>query len=164
MSVAFNMNRTRIKAVRPAAVLTSSRTVDGDRLAELPGKLHWRPPAGPVRILASIAIHAHTRHLGGAKNEAASVRSSLGLRFLFAAVSINPSMTHQPFDEQRSIIDYLRTEPRRIEAPTNCGRFAPSLWATQAKTDASAGPRPTIASVPRRTPLHGPLRKPVLLP
>ena len=33
------------------------------------------------------------------------------------------------FYEQRSIIDYLRTEPRRlrIEAPTNCGRFAPSF-------------------------------------
>jgi hypothetical protein len=38
---------------------------------------------------------------------------------------------YQPFDEQRSIIDYLRTELHRLrgEAPTKCGRFAPSLWA-----------------------------------
>ena len=36
---------------------------------------------------------------------------------------------HQPFDEQPSIVGYLRTEPQRsrVEAPANCGRFAPSL-------------------------------------
>ena len=95
----------------------------------------------------------------GVKKDAAIVRSSLGLRYLFAAVPFaayegsndvrrrlpgrlkrDPHRRHQPFDEQPSIIGYLRTEPwrSRIEAPTNCGRFAPSLRATQAKTDASA--------------------------
>ena len=85
-----------------------------------------------------------------ANNDAAIVRSSLGVRCLFAAVPVaarrmiercrrrcpgrlkcHPPRAHQLFDEQPSIGGYLRTEPRRsrIEAPTNCGRFAPSLWA-----------------------------------
>jgi len=85
-----------------------------------------------------------------ANNDAAIVRSSLGVRCLFAAVPFaarrmiercrrrcpgrlkcHPPRAHQLFDEQPSIGGYLRTEPRRsrIEAPTNCGRFAPSLWA-----------------------------------
>ena len=89
-------------------------------------------------------------HLRSAKDEAAIVRSSLGLRCLFAAVRSrfthhramfvegdpgrlkhHPPRTHQPFDEQRSIIDFLRTEPQRIGIGdlTNCGRFAPSLCA-----------------------------------
>jgi len=47
----------------------------------------------------------------------------------------HPPRTHQPFDEQRSIIDFLRTEPQRIDIGdlTNCGRFAPSLCALKRK-------------------------------
>src|SRR5215471_20477726 len=41
-----------------------------------------------VLLLAAMRIHGHLR---GAKNEAAIVRSSLGLLYLFAAVPINPS-------------------------------------------------------------------------
>jgi len=93
----------------------------------------WRPHR-------SMRMHGHLR---GSDNEAGIVRGSLGLRCLFAAVSFavharsngvrrssrgrlkcDPLGAHEPFDEPRSIIDYLRTKrPRsRNEHPTNCGR------------------------------------------
>ena len=96
----------------------------------------WIRLSGPHR---SMRMHGHLR---GSDNEAGIVRGLLGLRCLFAAVSFavharsngvrrrsrgrlkcDPLGAHEPFDEPRSIIDYLRTKrPRsRNEHPTNCG-------------------------------------------
>jgi hypothetical protein len=74
------------------------------------GNWNMKPPGRCLFAAVSFAVHARSNGVR---------RRSRG------RLKCDPLGAHEPFDEPRSIIDYLRTKrPRsRNEHPTNCGRW-----------------------------------------